>query len=175
MVAPAPTSRSALAGRARPLPRSRPQPRAAAAAAAPHRPLRAPPLHASASILPRLRGACARAGRAASTSVKAAARMMVVRRVFTAGRRRRGRCTCVARASRPCRVRVQPLSARICGASRSLWSSSLAKRRTKTNKDIVGFGWAFVLSRLFQRRTTRRLRQRQSINFSTFFFSFGTL
>ena len=118
------TSRSALAGLAPPLPLSHHQP-----AARPH-PHQAPPRHASASILLRLRGACAHAELVAFTAVKS----RVSLRVFT--RRRRGRCTCVARASRPCpsRARLQ-----ICGASQFLWSFLRAKRRTRRRQRFTDF------------------------------------
>ena len=147
------TSRSALAGLAPPLPLSHHQ-----QAARPH-PHQAPPRHAFASILPRLRGACAHAELVAFTATKA----RVLLRVFT--RRRRGRCTCVARASRPClsRARLQ-----ICGASRSLWSFLRAKRRTRqtTLYGTLFFGiWPFCLSRPSNNYTTRHRRQQSFLLF----------
>ena len=122
------TSRPALAGLAPPLPLSHHQPRASL----PHRAL---PRHASAFILPRLRGAYARAELVAFTALEA----RVAPRVLT--RRRRGRCTCVARASRLCLSRARP---RICGASQSLSSSSRAKRRTRQDRTRQRFSEHFL-------------------------------
>ena len=145
------TSRSALAGLAPPLLLSHHQP-----AARPH-PHQAPPRHASASILLRLHGAYAHAELVAFTAMKA----KVLLRVFT--RRRRVRCMCVARASRPCpsRARLQ-----ICGASRSLWNFLRAKRRTRQRQRFTEhffFGiWPFCLSRPSNNYTTRHRRRQQS-------------